>query len=170
MQVAEQIDVREARAVEEARRKVDAYLRAWRLPEGVREELAEMAVTCAEGEADISRAAIAHADRLLHGRLNEMLGNALAAEEQGISVQERAAMLWGGLPELWRKGGVDTVALSAAYSRGALAAALSQHTQRPPETYPMTMETSLSRLPSLRMVGGWFLIIAAVVLIFIFTR
>jgi hypothetical protein len=170
MQVAEQIDAREARAVEETRRKVAAYLRAWGLPDQLREELADMAMTCAEGEADVARAAIAQADRLLHARLNEMLGNALAAEEQGIAVEERAAMLWGGLPELWRKEGVDTVALLAAYSRGAVAAALSQHTQRPPETYPMTMETSLSRLPSLRMVGGWFLIITALVLAFIFTR
>ena len=170
MQVTEQIDALDTNALREARRRVDEYLRAWRLPESVREELGEMAVTCAEGEADFSRAVIAQADRLLHARLNEMLGNALAAEEQGITVEERAAMLWGGLPEMWRKEGADPVALSAASSRGALAAALSQHTQRAPETRPMTMETSLTRLPSLRMIAGWFLIIALIVLAFIYTR
>lgn len=171
MQVAEQIDARrDAKASDEARQKVDAYLRAWRLPDPVREELVDAAVICAEGEADLSRAVISHADRLLHARLNELLGNTLASEEQGISVQERSAMLWAGLPERWRQEGTDPLALSAAYSRGALASSLSQHTQRPPETHPMTMETSLSHLPSLRMIGGWFLIIALIVLAFIFTR
>jgi hypothetical protein len=170
VQVAEQIDTRDAKALEEARRQLDAYLRAWRLPDSVSDELADMAMACAEGEPDLSRAVITHADRLLHTRLNEMLGNALATEEQGISVDQRAAMLWAGLPELWRKEGADPIALSTAYARGAVAAKLSQHTQRPPETHPMTMETSLSHLPSLRMIGGWFLIIAAIVLAFIFTR
>ena len=99
-----------------------------------------------------------------------MLGNALATEEQGIPVDQRAAMLWAGLPELWRNEGADPIALSAAYARGAVAAKLSQHTRRPPETHPMTMETSLSHLPSLRMIGGWVLIIAALILAFIFTR
>jgi hypothetical protein len=171
VQVADQtVDARAAKALEQARRKLDDYLRAWRLPDEVREELAGMAMTCAEGEPDISRAVIAHADRLLHARLNEMLGGALAAEVQGISVEERAAMLWAGLPELWRREGIDPATLSAAYSRGALASNLSQHTQRPPETRPMTMETSLSHLPSLRMIGGWVVIIALIVLAFIFTR
>lgn len=170
MQVAEQIETRDAKALEQARSKLDAYLRVWRLPDDVREEIAGMALTSAEGEADLWRGVIAHADRLMHARLNEMLGNALVAEEQGISIQERAALLWGGLPEMWRKEGSDPVALSAAYTRGALASTLSRHTQRPPETHPMTMETSLSRLPSLRMIAGWFAITAWIVLAFIFTR
>ena len=42
--------------------------------------------------------------------------------------------------------------------------------QRPPETRPMTMETSLNHLPSFRMIAGWFVIIALIVLAFIFTR
>jgi hypothetical protein len=42
--------------------------------------------------------------------------------------------------------------------------------QRPPETHPMTMETSLNHLPSFRMIAGWFVIIALIVLTFIFTR
>ena len=42
--------------------------------------------------------------------------------------------------------------------------------QRPPETYPMTMETSLDRLPSFRMIAGWFFLLALIVLAFIFTR
>jgi hypothetical protein len=42
--------------------------------------------------------------------------------------------------------------------------------QRPPETHPMTMETSLDRLPSFRMIAGWFVLIALIVLAFIFTR
>jgi hypothetical protein len=42
--------------------------------------------------------------------------------------------------------------------------------QRPAETHPMTMETSLDRLPSFRMIAGWFVLIALIVLAFIFTR
>jgi hypothetical protein len=42
--------------------------------------------------------------------------------------------------------------------------------QREPETHPMTMETSLTRLPSLRIIAGWFALVALIVSIFIFTR
>jgi hypothetical protein len=42
--------------------------------------------------------------------------------------------------------------------------------QRPSETHLTTMETSLSRLPSFRMIAGWFLLVTLLVLAFIFTH
>jgi hypothetical protein len=41
---------------------------------------------------------------------------------------------------------------------------------RAPETHPMTMETSLTRLPSFRIVAGWFLLVVLIVFAFILTR
>jgi hypothetical protein len=42
--------------------------------------------------------------------------------------------------------------------------------QRPLETHLTIMETSLSRMPSFRIIAGWFLLITSLVLAFIFTH
>jgi hypothetical protein len=42
--------------------------------------------------------------------------------------------------------------------------------QRPPETMLHTMETSLSRLPSFRIVAGWIVLIVGLFLAFVFTH
>jgi hypothetical protein len=130
--VVEQVNARSARELREARGKVEAYLRAWRLPEGEIDELATLVMTCVERrwrdeDVELERAAIEEAERMLRGRFDEMLSSMLPTTS-------------------------------------------SLTTQRPPETRPMTMETSLSRLPSFRMIAGWFVIIALIVLAFIFTR
>lgn len=160
--------------LDEARAKVDAYLRAWKLPEAARRELLDMAMMCAEArpenQGDAARVAIEEAERLLRGKLNEMLGNALTGAGDGVTEQERLAMLWAGLPDRWRDPSADTAALSRDYAKGALAATLAQQPQRPPQTHPTVMQTSLSRLPSFRMVAGWGLLIVLIVLAFIFTR
>ena len=130
--VVEKVNARSARELREVRAKVEAYLRAWRLPEGEIEEAAAMVMTCVERrwrneDVELERAAIEEAKRMLRGRFDAVLRSELPAVENLT-------------------------------------------TQRPPETYPMTMETSLSRLPSFRMIAGWFVIIALIVLAFIFTR
>ena len=130
--VVEQVNARSARELPEARAKVQAYLRAWRLPDAEIEELAAMLMGCLEQrsrEEDmvLERAAIEEAERMLRARFDEILSSTLPP-------------------------------------------ASSLTTQRPPETRPMTMETSLSRLPSFRIIAGWFVIIALLALAFIFTR
>lgn len=42
--------------------------------------------------------------------------------------------------------------------------------QRPMETYLTEMESSLTRLPSFRMVAGWFAVVGVAILAFIFTH
>jgi hypothetical protein len=111
--------------MEEAGARVDAYLRAWRLSDDLREDISARALERAqhnEGDGELIRVAI---------------------EEAGKEARERFEKI-GELPPLVP--------------------------QRAPETHPMTMETSLNHLPSFRMIAGWFVIIALIVLAFIFTR
>ena len=41
---------------------------------------------------------------------------------------------------------------------------------RPPETPSMRMQTSLSRLPSIRLIGGWIVLIALLFVVFLLTH
>jgi hypothetical protein len=121
--------VASAEILEEARARVEAYLRAWKLPDSVREEVAATAMARAEtglqeeAECEPLRLAIEEAERAARARMDDLAK---------------------ALPPLVP--------------------------QREPETHPMTMETSLTRLPSLRIIAGWFALIALIVLIFILTR
>jgi hypothetical protein len=169
---------RSAREWEEAREKVEAYLRAWKLPGAIVEELTTAALDCARSQCECDSkidpmcAALDDARNLLRARLNEMHGNALGGEkeEEGMSHQQCAAILWSGLPEQWAGEGSGASKLAEAYTRGARAAVQSLQPQRPPITRPMVMQTSLTRLPSFRIIAGWFVLIALLVLAFILTR
>jgi hypothetical protein len=173
--VAEQNRIEVGVPESEAQARVEACLRAWKLPPPMIEEILTT-MDCAEtrslGESESypSGAACENAERIVRARLAEWLGNVFAPKEANISVEERVAMLWAGLPEKWQKNINDTVDLANAYSQGEMALKLSQQPQRPPETQPMTMETSLTRLPSFRIVAGWFAMIVLIILAFIFTR
>jgi hypothetical protein len=164
---------RAAKELEQARVRVDAYLRAWNLPEALREELAVVTMASVENrlaenpELDPLRGAIDDVERFLHARLNEALGNALTPAEQGICESDRLAMFVGGVVEKWSRGDPQS-AISNTHTEAT--ARLALQPQRPAETSPQSMHTSLSRLPSLRMIGGWFLLIVVIVLAFIFTR
>jgi hypothetical protein len=104
--------------------QIEAYLRAWDLPEHEREELLAEVMNCADA------------------------GEALERVEELLT--ERMESIH---PEL---------------APGNLERALTP--QRPPETYLTTMETSLTRLPSFRIVAGWFALIAGLIVAFIFTH
>ena len=164
------------REFEETRVKADAYLRAWKLPNAVVEELTVAALDCALSQLQcdptlqLTRTTIEAADKLLRERLNEMFGGDLDGAEVGISAQARLAMLCAGVSEKWCAGPLDQAALQKAYVDGVSAAISTRRPQRAPETHPMVMETSLTRLPSLRIVAGWFLLVALLVLAFILTR
>jgi HD-like signal output (HDOD) protein len=118
------------RAIEKARERLDAYLRAWRLPDDLREEIAATVLACAterlerEPELDSIAVAIEECEKAMRPRLNKSFA--------------------ATIPPLTPN--------------------------RPPETYPMTMQTSLTRLPSFRIIAGWFVLIALIVLAFILTR
>lgn len=169
---------RSPREWEEARAKAEAYLRAWKLPAGIVEELTTAALDCARSQCECDSkidpmcAALEDARSLLRDRLNEMHGNALRGEkeEEGISHHQCAAILWSGLPEQWAGEGTNASKLAEAYTRGERATVQSLQPQRPPITRPMVMQTSLTRLPSFRIIAGWFVLIALLVLAFILTR
>jgi hypothetical protein len=173
--VAEQNRIEVGGSEPEARARIEAYLRAWKLPPPIIEEILTT-MDCAETgtlgqpESNPRRTACENAERILRARLAEWLGNNFAPGNPSISVEERVAMLWAGLPEKWQKNINDTVELAKACSQGERALRLTQEPQRPPETQPMTMETSLTRLPSFRIVAGWFALIALIIFAFIFTR
>ena len=173
--VAEQNRIEVGAPGSETRARAEAYLRAWKLPPPMIDEIltnmdcAETA-TLGQQESNPGRTACEQAERILRARLTECLGNGFTPNEANISVAERVAMLWAGLPEKWQKNIDDARGLSAAYSQGERTLKLTQEPQRAPETQPMTMETSLTRLPSFRIVAGWFALIALIILAFIFTR
>lgn len=114
---------------DEARARLNEYLRAWRLPDAPREEIARDVIAAIEGCVD---------------RGEELDAVAIAIEEAEKAARARVDELGAKLPPL-----VPDRAL---------------------ETQPMTMETSLERLPSFRMIAGWFMLIVLIVLTFIFTR
>ena len=117
----------------------------WRLPSRVQ----------VESEADL---------RL---RLNELLGGALGGGGTEITVEERFAMLVAGLPERWEQER-DPAVLRAAFEQGRRDAERALAPSRPIQSDVTTMEPTLSRLPSLRIVMGWFALIVGLILAFIF--
>jgi len=122
-----------------------AGIEAWRLPEGAH----------VESPAEIRKA------------LNDILGGALDGIEGEVSVDERFAMLVAGLPDRWHDEH-DPSALRAAFEQGMRDAQLALAPTRPIQSNVSTMEPTLSKLPSLRIVLGWFALILALILAFIF--
>jgi hypothetical protein len=164
------------RCPEETRRRLVAYFRAWKLPASDVEELAERAIAAAEqrlreqANSPLETILAEEADRLLCERIRELVGDSRLSENGPLSEQNKLALLWAGCAEKWHPDQIDPVPLNEAFDDGMKTAALAQQTQRPPETQPMVMQTSLTRLPSFRMIGGWFVLVALIVLAFIFTR
>lgn len=119
-----------ARAWNQARPRVEAYLRAWRLDEGRSEELLCETMRRfqkrleTEPDSEPIRTAIEEADKLLHDQLKLFL-----AEIRPVLVPRRE-----------------------------------------PETYRTTMQTSLSHLPSFRLIAGWFALIGGLLAAFLLTH
>jgi hypothetical protein len=119
-----------AKAWQEARPRVEDYLRAWRLADGERETILCETMRCfrqrvaVDVDLEPTRAAIEEAERLLGDRLNLFLAELRPALEP----------------------------------------------RRVPETYRTTMQTSLSHLPSFRLIAGWFALIAGLFAAFLLTH
>ena len=165
-----------SRGTKESRARVAAYLRIWKMPQSVADELIEIAVSAAYGrirsdpDASIEQTIMEETERLLGQHLREMFGNGSHLNETEPTEHDRLAILWGGLAEKWRSKPLEPAQFLDEYASGLNATRLTQQPQRLAETQPMVMQTSLQRLPSFRMVGGWFALIALLVLAFIFTR
>jgi hypothetical protein len=161
---------------DEARLRLECYLRAWRLPRERRRELSEKilgsvrARLADESATEILPAVIAEADKLLAARLRDIAMSSSDAGDNKIGVEDRVKLLFAGLPETWEADGSDLRIDQVAYARATAAVQTAHNPQRAPETHPMKMRTSLTRLPSLRMIAGWFLLITLLFLAFIVTH
>jgi hypothetical protein len=157
--------VSQAENWEEVRFKIEAYLRAWRFPYRS-ENLAEIlrsAKDRAKMEPELCRTEIAieEADKLIQSHSK----NASCGEYDGaVSIEERLALL------IASSRGTNSFENPLAYQEAGKKLQLALHPQRPLETHPMTMKTSLSRLPSFRLIAGWAAVVILLVLIFIFTH
>ena len=158
---------------EQLQARVQSYLRVWRIPALVQRELIPEIMRSVEltlgreSSACAHRVTIESAETILKSRLNQWVGG-LDVTDRGIAASDRMSMLCSSLPE--KLGRCDSNELSRSFSEGAVGAARVRQSNRSPETHLTTMQTSLSRLPSFRMVGGWFLMIVGTVLIFILTH
>jgi hypothetical protein len=133
---------------EAVRSRAASYLRAWSLPELSEEELLNEAMLAAhchvirDGGNEPIRAAIDEIDRRIRG---------VSGISETVEVE---------IPPLNRLGmlcGAEDVDRALATRRERL-------------THVNKMQTSLSRLPSFRIVAGWFTIIVLLFLIFVFTH
>jgi hypothetical protein len=157
------------------RENVRRYMQVWQAPEDLQTELANDAINEVRQAANqISRVeaqtlAIAEVEKQLRQKLDAMLLGELGKGENGIANCERMALFCGNLPEQWQRVR-EPAALREAYRRGLQNIDRALEPSRQPETELTTMETSLSRLPSLRIIAGWFLLIAGLIAAFVMTH
>ena len=158
--------------------RVHAYLAAWRI--GGEEWLRDCSheIMSAVGErlarepsSSPERMAIEEADRFVNSWLTQFVpeGAAAPVTEGGIPLQSRLAVLYG-IPPNARLPLEDRVQAVGAMRQGLLNSKAARTVTRPPETRAMRMQTSLSRLPSTRIIAGWFLLAALLFVVFLLTH
>lgn len=160
--------VSQGEAWEEVRLKTEAYLRAWNLlcdaevlSELLRAAKERVAVGSGKWRTEI---AIEEADKYVVRRANQILPGGTSDDENKLSLEQRLAILTASPEE---EPWLDA-AMNCEAARQKLQRAFTP--QRPLETYPMKMRTSLSRIPSIGLISGWAAFILLLVLIFIFTH
>ena len=182
--VATETDVELATAAKErrlpdswgdVRSHVRRYLAAWRLGdddwlnEGSEEILRAVRSRLGEScEEDRARAAMEEAEAFVAAWFQKVLPHS-GRQENGVSVRARMALLLGSSPDK-RSGVPDPLQLNAAWRQGGMSLERALLPSRPPETRAFSMQTSLSRLPSMRLIAGWFLLVAALGLAFFLTH
>jgi len=160
---------------DEVRSRIENYLRAWDIPglslspeltsaafESVRNRISR------EPGLEAIEVAITETDLLLQTRLKEVLTDETSTRGGIFSTDLRLALLWAGLPEISETPTSIRVHDRLKQARAELQ--LCEAPGRPMETFPKRMRTSLKRIPSFRLVGGWCLVIILLVLAFVFTH
>jgi hypothetical protein len=147
---------------EEALARVQAYLSAWRMGDAEARDCAREIVRLVRRQP-VARGseievAIKEADRFLNGRF----------EKVGAENIEQRLLLGGTVNQTFDFRNHEQI--THILREGALNLARARTPARPPETLPMTMKTSLSRLPSIRLIGGWVVLIALLFLAFVVTH
>ena len=144
----------------EAFARVEAYLAAWRVGDG-------------EWVRDCARKIVASARRRTVAEGREIEAAVEEADEFLKSWFEQsgaADVLIFGAPAKQGLDFGDRVQVAEILNEGALNLARAKVPARQPETRPMTMQTSLSRLPSIQLIGGWIILIAVLFLVFVVTH
>jgi hypothetical protein len=160
---------------EEAHSRVRAYLAAWRIGDQESRQncsseiiqLARKRVTAVPGLTPLE-AAMDQADEFLASWFVPSADPASQNHSSGLSTEARIALLLGS------PGGAlnfaDRTQMIAASRQGALTCTQARVPGRSPEMRAMTMQTSLSRLPSIRLIGGWIGLIGLLILSFFLTH
>jgi hypothetical protein len=151
---------------------VRAYLSLWRL--GDEEWLRECSHDIVQAALHRSRSEPgANPSELIFAEVESFLGRYFAQlapgenDQSSIALASRAALIFGA-PE--QSTFSDPVQLRAAFLQGRMNYGAARVPSRPPETRATTMKTSLSRLPSIRLIGGWILCVLLLILTFILTH
>lgn len=144
----------------EAEQRVAAYLAAWKFGDTAwardcaREIIASAQQSAVPPGREIE-AAVEHADEFLKGWFEKpdaaealLFGEALNKPLDFCNRAQIADLLGEGQVNMGR----------------------ARVPARPPETRPMTMQTSLSRLPSIRLIAGWIVLVALLFLVFVLTH
>ncbi len=162
---------------DEVRRKIECYLRAWNFRDPCLAQelvapvlLAVQRRVSADSGLNPIQISIEETDRLLGDRLEEILGQTKERENGGISTQQRVVLMVSDLPEKWQVDIFPTAAAADQYQKAKANFETMQPTRRPMENLSSRMRTSLSRLPSFRLIGAWGLVVILLVLTFIFTH
>jgi hypothetical protein len=160
---------------DDVRSRIENYLRAWdisglclsrELAPAVFESVRNRFL--ADPGLEAIEVAITESDRLLEARLKEILTGESSARREAVPTNLRLALLWAGLP-----GKPETplsFGVHDALKQAQTELQLCQVPRRSMETFPQRMRTSLTRIPSFRLVGGWCLVIILLVLTFVFTH
>lgn len=167
----------QAISAEEARQRIEAYLQAWRMGDAqwTRDCAAEILLAAKRrtptGDGGLLREAIEEADLFVANWFKQFAPAELEGSPagEGARVQQRAAMLFGASAgancEL-----ADRTQWLAAMRQGSLNLAAALRPARPPETRAFTMQTSLSRLPSIQLIAGWIVMMVLLFLAFTLTH
>jgi hypothetical protein len=157
--------------------RVRAYLSVWRIGgaewlEDCAREIADHAAKrlAVEPGATAELIAIDEADAFLRDWFGTVdRANQQNHDSRGVPLETRIALAFGSPPGDEVRF-ADRTQVIAALRQGELNAACAFAPSRPPETRAMVMQTSLSRLPSIQLIGGWCLLIALLVLAFFLTH
>jgi hypothetical protein len=117
---------------------------------------------------DMFEVAIEECDRLLKEHLARLLEQSSNQNQTKDLNHLRTGLLWAHL----NAPVSDKLSPRDRAISESVDAELQQYhvPQRPMETFPKRMRSSLTRIPSFRLVGGWCLVILVLILTFLFTH
>jgi hypothetical protein len=153
--------------------RVEAYLAAWQIgDEKWRHEAVGQIMEAArrrwalEPEVPLLQVAVDAADEWL----GEVLRRPYSGEAGEGALAQAGLALALGRPIATQIDPAEPAQVAGALRQGELRAELLRGPTRAPESRAMKMQTSLSRLPSIRLIAGWAFLVALLFVVFFVTR